>query len=122
MAKIYTDKQKYNSINGSFDYKLTIFLDICNCVELLEDNYSQLRAFPTMLKGLALNYFYNAYLSQRTYLEACDNIRGFFKGFSYYRCNLNQWNAISLALITTKNPKKLTYENVQLLINKLCQL
>jgi hypothetical protein len=88
VAKIYIKEQKYNSINGSFNYKLTIFLDICNCVKLLEEGY--LRAFPTMLKGLALDHFYNAKLSQRTYLEACNNIRGFFEGPSYHRRNLDQ--------------------------------
>ncbi len=71
-----------------------------------------IRAFPAMLKGLALDHFYNALLSQRTYQEACDNIRGFFKGPGYHRRNLDQWNAITLALVTAKNPDKSTYENV----------
>jgi hypothetical protein len=42
-----------------------------------------------MLKGLALNHFYNAFLSQRTFQEAYNNIRGFFEGPSYYKRNLN---------------------------------
>jgi hypothetical protein len=88
VAKIYTKEQKYDSTNGSFDYKLTIFLDICNRVKLLKEGY--LRAFPTMLKGLALDHFYNAKLSQRTYPEAYNNICGFFEGLSYYRRNLDQ--------------------------------
>ena len=29
-AKIYIEEQKYNSINESLNYKLTIFYDICN--------------------------------------------------------------------------------------------
>jgi hypothetical protein len=87
VAKIYIKEQKYNSTNSSFDYKLTIFLDICNRIKLLKEGY--LRAFLTMLKGLALNYFYNAFLLQRTFQEACNNIRGFFKGPSYYRRNLD---------------------------------
>ena len=62
VAKIYTDEQKYNGTNGSFDHKLTIFLDICNRVKLLEDDYLRLRALLIMLKGLALDYFYNAKL------------------------------------------------------------
>jgi hypothetical protein len=60
VAKIYIKEQKYNSINSSFNHKLTIFLDICNRVKLLKEGY--LRAFLIMLKGLALNYFYNAKL------------------------------------------------------------
>ena len=42
-----------------------------------------------MLKGLALNYFYNTKLLQRTYLKAYNNICSFFKGLSYYRHNLD---------------------------------
>jgi hypothetical protein len=57
VAKIYTKEQKYNSINSSFNLKLAIFLDICYRVDLLT-NYL-LRAFFIMLKGLALDYFYN---------------------------------------------------------------
>jgi hypothetical protein len=29
VAKIYTEEQKYDSSNGSFDHKLVIFHDIC---------------------------------------------------------------------------------------------
>ena len=43
-----------------------------------------------MLKCLALNYFYNAKLLQRTYLKAYNNIRGFFKRPGYYKRNLDQ--------------------------------
>ncbi len=71
-----------------------------------------MRAFPAMLKGLALDHFYNALLSQRTYQKAYDNIRGFFKGPGYYRRNLNQWNIITLVLITIKNPNKSIYGNI----------
>ena len=30
IAKIYTEEQKYSGINKSFNYKLTIFYNICN--------------------------------------------------------------------------------------------
>jgi CO dehydrogenase/acetyl-CoA synthase epsilon subunit len=60
VAKIYIKEQKYNNINSSFNYKLIIFLDICNYIKLLKEGY--LRAFLIMLKGLALNRFYNAKL------------------------------------------------------------
>jgi hypothetical protein len=65
VAKIYTKEQKYNSINNSFNHKLTIFLDICKYVKLLKE--ALMYAFLTMLKGLALDYFYNALLLQCTY-------------------------------------------------------
>jgi hypothetical protein len=56
IAKIYTEKQKYSSINKSLNYKLIIFYNICNQVDVPQEAY--LKAFPTMLKGLVLDYFY----------------------------------------------------------------
>src|SRR5450432_2959538 len=120
VAKIYTEEQKYDGVNGSFDLKLAIFLDICQRVDL-PANYL-LRAFPTMLKGLALDHFYNNQLSSLTYEEACNSTRNFFEGPGYQRRNLDKWNSISLSSIATANPDKSTYENVQTLINTLRQL
>ena len=51
IAKIYTDEQKYDGTNGSLDHKLTIFQDICQHIELPKG--ALMKAFPTMLKGLA---------------------------------------------------------------------
>ena len=77
MAKIYTEEQKYDGVNGSFDLKLAIFLDICQRVDLPAS--CLLRALPTMLKGLALDHFYNNQLSGLTYEEACNSTRNFLK-------------------------------------------
>jgi hypothetical protein len=122
IAKIYTDEQKYDGTNGSFDHKLTIFIDICRRVDLPEPML--VKAFPTMLKGLAQDHYYNSQLSIRLFADACTNIRSFFEGPTYHRRNLDEWNNTDLASITAKddNYKKPIYENVQLLINKLRQL
>ena len=119
MAKIYIKEQKYGGPSGSssFDYKLTIFHDICQRVELPQE--AIMRAFPTMLKGLAQDHFYNSKLSNRTFEDACTNIRNFFKGPGFHRRNLDKWNSITLATIATENPGKSTYEVAQLLINEL---
>jgi hypothetical protein len=50
VAKIYTNKQKYDSLR-SFDYKLSMFYDICRRYGL--DEKDLINAFPTMLKGIA---------------------------------------------------------------------
>jgi hypothetical protein len=120
VAKIYTNEQRYDGSNGSFDYKLTIFLDICQRVDLPKE--ALMRAFPTMLKGLAQDHFYNNQLSNRTFDETCTNLRNFFEGPGYHRRNLDKWNSVTLASITSENPDKSTYEVVQLLINTLRQL
>jgi len=51
IAKIYTDDQKYDRVSDSFDFKLTIFYNICKRAGLPPKGY--ITAFPTMLKGLA---------------------------------------------------------------------
>jgi hypothetical protein len=51
IAKIYTDDQKYDGVNDSFDFKLTIFYNICKRSGLPLEGY--VVAFPSMLKGLA---------------------------------------------------------------------
>ena len=50
MAKIYIDSQKYNRASKNFNFKLTIFKDICRKASLQLDNY--INAFPIILKGL----------------------------------------------------------------------
>jgi hypothetical protein len=117
VAKIYTDDQKYDGTNGSLDHKLTIFWDICERVELPE--HAQMKAFPAMLKGLAQDHFYSNRLSKRTMSEACNHLRNFFEGPGFHRRNLDEWNSISLTSITAQNPANGTYQNVQMLINKL---
>jgi hypothetical protein len=88
VAKIYTKKQKYNGSNSNFDHKLTIFLDICQRIELPQE--ALIRAFPTILKGLAQDHFYSNQLSQHIYKEACINIRSFFKGPGFEHRNLDK--------------------------------
>ena len=50
IIKIYTDNQKYNSINDSFNFKLTIFYNIYRRSSLPPKGY--ITAFSIILKGL----------------------------------------------------------------------
>ena len=68
MVKIYTDSQKYNKVSKSFNFKLTIFKDTCRRASLQLNNY--IITFPTILKGLIQDYYYNYTLLARIYLEA----------------------------------------------------
>jgi hypothetical protein len=120
VAKIYTEEQKYGGIDESFDYKLKIFYDICKRAGL--PNTAYIDAFPTMLKGLAQDHFYNHDLSERPFDQACTHLRNFFEGPGYYRKNLDEWNATTLASIVQENTSKTLYQCLQLLITKLRNL
>ena len=104
---MYTDEQKYDGISNSFDFKLTIFLNICKRLGLLLKGY--IRAFLTMLKGLALNHYYNSDLSTRAFTDAYKHVRQFFEGPEYHRKNLNEWNGLSLRMVLNKNLGKPIY-------------
>jgi len=87
-AKIYTEKQKYGGTNKSLDYKLTIFYDICNQADVPQEAY--LKAFPTMLKGLALDHFYTNQLSCLPFAKVCEHLWNFFKRLGFQCKNLDK--------------------------------
>jgi hypothetical protein len=84
---MYTDNQKYSSINKSFNYKLKIFYNIYKRSRLPLAGYA--KAFPTMLKGLTQDNYYNYKLSRRLFSDIYTHFHDFFKGPSYHHKNLN---------------------------------
>ena len=121
---MYTEEQKYSGSgeDENLDHKLTIFYDLCSRVDLPQELY--VKAFPTILKGLAQDHFYNNQLSQRTVEDICNNLHNLFEGPRYHRKNLDKWNGVTLALVIakTENANKTTYKYLQLLINTLRKL
>jgi hypothetical protein len=65
IAKIYTDNQKYNNINNSFDFKLIIFYNIYRKSSLSPEGYMIM--FSIILKGFAQVYYYNYNLSTKQF-------------------------------------------------------
>jgi hypothetical protein len=106
VAKLYTDDQKYSSISGNFNFKLIIFYNICERVDVLKRAYP--KALPLMLQGLALNYYYNTKLATLTFKDAYKSLYSFFRGPSSEHKSLNKWNSISLQTVMQKNTDKLT--------------
>src|SRR6266702_504760 len=105
-VKMYTEELKYNGINNSFNYKLTIFYNICNQSDILQEAYN--KALLIILIGLALNQYFNSRLSNLLFKDTCKYLYSFFKGPSSKHKNLSKWNAISLKTIMDKNTDKLT--------------
>jgi hypothetical protein len=81
VAKVYTNKQKYNRFI-SFDYKLTIFYNICKKSGLPYKEYTTI--FLTILKGLAKEHYYNSNLADKLFKNTYIHIQNFFKGPEYY--------------------------------------
>ena len=55
--KMYTEKLQYGGENDNFYQKLKIFYDLCNQVGI--PRIARNRAFLTMLRDMALDYYYD---------------------------------------------------------------
>ena len=106
MVKMYIEEPKYNSINGSFDYKLIIFYNIYNWSDIPQKAYN--KALLIILTGLALNQYFNSRLSNLSFEDAYKHLYSFFKGPSLEHKNFSKWNIILLKTIIDKNINKLT--------------
>ena len=103
LAKMYTEESKYSGENDNFDFKLTVFHDICSRADVPEE--AKARAFPTMLHGLALDYYYsNVAISTRilTLDDICRSIRAYFEGAEYKQGILARWNSRILKSVWTR--------------------
>ncbi len=84
LAKIYINEAKYSGRNDSFTFKLAIFHDICSRSDVPLE--AKMKTFPTMLKGLALDYYYSNISTRVVALnfdQVCNSIRNYFKRAEY---------------------------------------
>ena len=73
IIKIYTEESKYRGDRDSFNFKLAIFYNIYRCADVLYK--AKAKAFPTMLKGLALNFYYlNNTINKSSFQDICSAI------------------------------------------------
>lgn len=80
LAKIHTEKIKYSGRNNSFIFKLAIFYDICLKADVSSN--TNMKVFFTMLKGLALYYYYSNISTNIIALkfdQICNFIRNYLK-------------------------------------------
>jgi hypothetical protein len=56
IIKMYTKESKYKGNRDSFNFKLAIFYNIYRCADV--PYKAKVKAFPIILKGLALNFYY----------------------------------------------------------------
>ena len=91
LAKMYTKESKYSGKNNSFTFKLAIFNDICSRADVPSE--VRIKAFPTMLKGLALDYYYsNIGITSLTmnFDQVCYLIQTYFEGAKYKKSILSK--------------------------------
>ena len=73
IIKIYIKESKYRGDKDSFNFKFTIFYNICGCANILYK--IKAKAFPTILKGLVLDFFYlNNTINKSSFQDICSTI------------------------------------------------
>lgn len=125
MAKIYTEEAKYSGEDDSFDFKLSTFHDIYSKADVPAE--AKIKTFPTMLKGLALDYYYAKIIvnGRPSNLELiCAGIRSYFEKAEHRRSVLSKWNATTLKSVMKKpeNEGRSMEECLQLMIKDLRHL
>jgi hypothetical protein len=73
IIKIYIKESKYKSDRDSFNFKLAIFYDIYRRANI--PYKAKAKAFPIMLKGLVLNFFYlNNTINKSSFQDICSAV------------------------------------------------
>jgi hypothetical protein len=121
---MYTDKLQYKGNNDNFDQKLKVFYDLCNRAGIPKIARNQ--AFPTMLRDIALGYYYDNFDSDqpKPLDELCSAFRNYFEGPEYRRRRLALWESLTIETVMKKpeNNDKSTHECLRLLISELRSL
>ncbi|KAA6416336.1 MAG: glycosyl transferase [Lasallia pustulata] len=123
IAKSYTnDNHKYSGeATDSFNYKFTIFVDHCERAEVPQNALS--KAFPTMLIGIALEFYYtNCRGKYHTLNEPFAVFKNYFEGDEHKRNKLSEWNGINLRTAIQKKPDEPIAETFRTMVQQLQQI
>jgi hypothetical protein len=110
---MYTDESRYSREDDNFDYKLIIFHDLYSRADILDTGDIRAKAYPTILRGLALDHYYSSIKAAiQTYNlsfdQICESTRSYFEGSEYKHSILSKWNSTTLRTIIQKNSGKST--------------
>ena len=73
IIKMYIKESKYRGNRDSFNFKLTIFYNIYRYVNILYK--AKAKAFPIILKGLVLDFFYlNNTINKSSFQNICNTV------------------------------------------------
>ncbi|RKF82229.1 hypothetical protein GcM1_173008, partial [Golovinomyces cichoracearum] len=93
LMKMYDRKLKYSGFQDGFDFKLTIFYDLCTKAGINPDAYSS--SFSTMLRDDALDYFYDSINHQGlSFNIMCSMIKYHFEKEEHKKAMMTTQNSI----------------------------
>ncbi|POS82095.1 hypothetical protein EPUL_006805, partial [Erysiphe pulchra] len=113
LTRTYNDEIKYSGeTSDNFDNKFNIFMDYCTRFGISSQALHD--AFPCMLKGMSLTFYYNKCRG-----KSIENLqilmKSNFEGPEYQRYNLKRWNKLTFQNIIDSNPDKNPMEQITIL-------
>ena len=117
---MYIEESKYSKKNNNFNYKLMIFNNFYNRVNIPQE--VKIKGFLIMLYSITLNFYYKNKATYITFNSICNAIYNHFKGLEYKRGVLIKWNTIIFKTVMIKSKGKSIKDYLQLLLNNLYHL
>ncbi|RKF81035.1 hypothetical protein GcM3_039032, partial [Golovinomyces cichoracearum] len=111
--------KKYSGEGDSFLAKKRIFLDLTDRAGKPPELH--FKAFPRMLCGPALDYFYESIInrpSETSFSSLCSILEDYFEGKEYRMNCLTQWNSLTFKLVIAAHPTKSLEECFELLLSR----
>jgi hypothetical protein len=103
--------------------KLLIFYDCCHRIGISQWQYAS--AFPAMLKGRALTFYYDRLCGApvpRDFQTMVNRVKGYFENEERSQMYLSDWRNMTLLKVVNENPGKPKTECLELLFDKLTRI
>lgn len=122
LRRSYTDEMKYRGADDCLNLKSQMFYDLCSEVGFTSQSYRN--AFPVMLTGEALTYYYSTLAGRNLEFETIiQRIRSQYETEQQQQQkDFTEWSTITLATVIDENTNRSTEECLNLMTGKLRKL
>jgi hypothetical protein len=125
LAKLYnSDEMKYGGDTYEvLESKLLIFYNCCHRIGISQRQFAT--AFPTMLKGRALTFFYNRLCKDpepQDFQTMVNRVKAHFENQERDQVYLSDWRNTTLLKVINDNPGKLKTECLEILFDKISRI
>ena len=91
------EESKYNKKDNNFNYKLIIFNNFYNRVNILQ--VVKIKGFLIILYSITLNFYYKNKATYTTFNSICNTIYNHFKGPEYKYCHEVRYRVLQHSMI-----------------------
>lgn len=121
LRRSYTEEIKYKGADDCLNLKLKMFYDLCSEAGVRQQYYRT--AFPIMLTGEALTYYYSTLAEMNLdFNPAVQRMRGQYETEQQQQKYFTEWSTITLDTVITNNADKSIENCLHLMTERLRKL